>query len=315
MVCTTAFLHALRQRWPRAEIHVLANKYNRAVLEGSRDITAVHTYVYSKQCDRNDRRGRLNALIDRARQVFRLRRLAFDLVIVPNGGMHKNSIQFARQLRAKEYRWHDARTEFDDRKPEHVANRPIRHEALSGFALMPELPLASLDTLRLRVSPDAALRAKWEADLVLTGRPRVGLFVSNKAEQRRWDLRKWHELAQLLAECVDVVAFVDPGESRPIESLMPAHTRVVAPPTVSDLIAAMSVLDLVVSADSAPVHFASALGRPVVAMFEDRREKYLRWHPVGVPHVLLHTGRQVDDISVAQVAVAAHSLLDERVSA
>ena len=48
----------------------------------------------------------------------------------------------------------------------------------------------------------------------------------------------------------------------------------------------MSLLDIVVSADSAPVHLASALGLPVVALFEDRPEKYLRWHPLGVEHVI-----------------------------
>ncbi len=313
MVCTTAFLHALKGRWPQAEIHVLASKYNRAVLERNPDVTAVHTYVYSKQCERNDRPGRLIAMIDRFKLVMRLRRFAFDLVVVPNGGMHKNSVRFARQLRAKAYRWHDATTEFDDRKPEHAANRPIRHEALSGFALMPEFAPVDAESLRLRVFPEPALKAKWTSELAPKRRPRVGFFVSNNAESRRWDVRKWRELAEALAAQADVVIFRDPGDARVLDSSVPSATRVVSPPTASDLIAAISLLDVVVSADSAPVHFASALGVPVVAMFEDRPEKYLRWHPLGVPHVLLHAGPKVDDISVASVADATGTLLDERV--
>lgn len=312
MVCTTAFLHALKRKWPEAEIHVLASKYNRAVLERNPDVAAVHTYVYSKQCERNDRPGRFIAMIDRLKLVMRLRRLAFDLVIVPNGGMHKNSVRFARQLRGKATRWHDAATEFDDRKPEHAANRPMRHEALSGFALMPELAPVAAESLRLRLFPDPALKAQWEFGLAPKRRPRVGLFVSNKAESRRWDARKWRELADALAARVDVVIFRDPGDDRMLESSVASAARVISPPTVPDLIAATSVLDLVISADSAPVHFASALGVPVVAMFEDRPEKYLRWHPLGVPHMLLHAGPKVDDISVAQVADATRSLLDER---
>ncbi|TAM51608.1 MAG: lipopolysaccharide heptosyltransferase family protein [Paraburkholderia sp.] len=315
MACTTAFLHALKQRWPQAEVHVLANKINRAVLERNPDVAAVHTYVYSKQCERNDRAGKVNALLDRLRLVLRLRRFAFDLVIVPNGGMHKNSMQFARQLRAKAYRWHDAETQFDDRQAEHAAHRPMRHEALSGFALMPELAPVAPDALRLRVYPDAALQAKWETELAPKRGPRVGLFVSNKAEQRRWAAQKWHRLAEAMAERADVVIFHDPSDSRTFESIAPGLARVLSPPTVGDLIAAMSVLDLVISADSAPVHFASALGVPVVAMFEDRPEKYLRWYPLGIPHVLLRAGPKVDDISAAQVAAAARSLLDECVVA
>lgn len=315
LLCTTAFLHALKQRWPQAEIHVLANKYNRAVLERNPDVAAVHTYVYSKQFERNDRPGRLTALIDRLRLILRLRRLAFDLVVVPNGGMHKNSIQFARQLRAKVCRWHDAETEFDDRKPEHAATRPMRHEALSGFTLMPELEPIAADALRLRLFPDPAREAAWESDLGPKRRPRVGLFVSNKAEQRRWNSAKWGELADMLAARADVIVFRDPGDTRPPAPALAASTRVLAPSTVADLVAATSLLDLVVSADSAPVHFASALSVPVVALFEDRPEKYLRWHPLGVPHAVLRAGPTVDDISLAQVAAAARALLDERVAA
>jgi ADP-heptose:LPS heptosyltransferase len=99
-----------------------------------------------------------------------------------------------------------------------------------------------------------------------------------------------------------------------LESSVPSVAREISPATVPDLIAATSLLDVVVSADSAPVHFASALGVPVVAMFEDRPEKYLRWHPLGVPHVLLRAGPRVGDIAVGQVADATRSLLDERVA-
>lgn len=43
--------------------------------------------------------------------------------------------------------------------------RPIRHEALSGFALMPELGRVDIETLKLHVYPEPQLQAKWQADL------------------------------------------------------------------------------------------------------------------------------------------------------
>lgn len=308
MVCTTAFLNALKARWPDAEIHVLANAYNRSVLDGNPDVSAVHTYVYSKQCERNDRPGRLRAIVDRFRLILRLRRLKFDLLIVPNGGRHKNSIQFARQLGARDSRWHDEHTEFDDRAPEHAANRPIRHEALSGFALVPELGEVEAGKLRLRVYADASLRAQWLAALGPRRRPRVGFFVSNKAAERKWDARKWNQLASILAERADVIVFRDPADGVSAGRTNVAGVREVAPPTVPELIAAMSALDLVISADSAPVHLASALGLPVVALFEGRPEKWGRWYPLGVRNVVLHEGKCVDDIAVSAVERAAWSL-------
>jgi ADP-heptose:LPS heptosyltransferase len=312
IICTTPFIHALKRRWPNAEIHVLANKYNRAALDRNPDVSAVHTYVYSKQCERNVRPGRLRAICDRIALIRRLRKLKFDLLIVPNGGMNKNSIQFARQLNVKNCRWHNADTEFDDRKPEHVANRPIRHEALSGFTLTPELGPVDIDALKPVVYADASLRAKWGGEFGPKAKPRVGLFVCNKAATRRWDVEKWRRLAASLSRHAEAIIFCDPAEQQAAGQFAELAVRCVSPPTVPDLIAAMSSLDLVVTADSAPVHLSSALQLPVVALFEDRPEKYQRWHPLGVAHIALREGARVDDISFESVERACSALLDEQ---
>ncbi|RQS07604.1 lipopolysaccharide heptosyltransferase family protein [Burkholderia sp. Bp9002] len=309
MLCTTALLGALKRRWPGAELHVVANKYNAAVLAGNPDVHTVHTYVYSRQCERNDRPGRLRAFVDRLRLVRCLRRLRFDLAIVPNGGMHRSSIQFARQLGAKDCRWHDAATEFDDRQPEHCRTRSMRHEALSGFQLVPELGCAGVESLALSVHPERERQDAWHRLLGPRAKPRVGLFVSNKAAERRWHTDNWRELGQRLDERADVIVFRDPAVSHDDGAWSGSAARHVVPSSVADMFAAASLLDVIVSADSAPVHLGSALGVPVAALFEDRPEKYLRWHPLGVPHVILRAGATVDAIGVDAVERAVLHLL------
>ncbi|WP_145530187.1 glycosyltransferase family 9 protein [Yersinia alsatica] len=311
MICTTAFLHALKQRWPLAEIHVLANKYNREALSRNPDVSVVHTYVYSKQCERNQKAGRVQAIFDRLALIWQLRRLRFDLLVIPNGGMNKNSIQFAKQLNVVDSRWHTLATEFDDRNPEHVANRPIRHEALSGFALLPELGSVDINKLRLFIYPEPSLQAKWQAELGEKVRPRVGLFVSNKSPQRRWSWPKWQQLALNLSEQADIVVLYDPKEPPSEQQLATIKGRYLLTPSVDEFVAAISQLDVVISADSAPVHISSALQIPVVALFESRPEKYLRWYPL-VRHVLLHAGPQVEDITVDAVETATRTLLDNQ---
>ncbi|RKT98930.1 glycosyl transferase [Burkholderia sp. Nafp2/4-1b] len=315
MLCTTGFLGALKQRWPDAELHVVANRYNAAALAGNPHVHSVHTYVYSRQCERNDRPGRMRAFFDRLRLVRRLRRLRFDLVVVPNGGMHRSSIQFARQLRVKDCRWHDAESEFDDRKPEHVASRPMCHEALSGFRLVPELARTDLEGLALSVHPDSALQDTWYRLLGPRTKPRVGLFVSNKAAERRWPADRWRDLARRLEPVADVIVFRDPVMSAQAgaadDAWRDVNARHVAPPSVAELMAAASLLDAIVSADSAPVHLASALGVPVAALFEDRPEKYRRWHPLGVPHMILRAGPTVDAIGVDALERAVLHLLTQ----
>ncbi|WP_145555449.1 glycosyltransferase family 9 protein [Yersinia canariae] len=308
MICTTALLHALKQRWPSAEIHVLANKYNRAALARNPDVSTVHTYVYSKQCERNQQPGRLKGLLDRLALIWQLRRLRFDLLIIPNGGMNKNSIQFAKQLNVVDSRWHTPASEFDDRNPDHVINRPIRHEALSGFALLPELNSVDINTLKLHIYPDPELQAKWQIELGKSGRPRVGLFVSNKAPQRRWSWEKWQQLALKLSDQAEIVILYDPNDPPSEQQLASIKGQSLLTPSVDEFVAAASQLDVVISADSAPIHISSALQIPVVALFESRPEKYLRWYPL-TRHILLHEGLQVDDITVEAVETAARTLL------
>lgn len=294
MVCTTAFIGAMKQRWPEAEIHVLANRDNQEVLLNNPNVTQCHTYVYSKHTERNRRPGRLAALVDRFVLIRRLRCLRFDLLVIPNGGVHKNSIQFARQLNARDCRWHDAETGFDDRSPEHIAHRVLRHEALSGYALVPELGRVDINALRLQVYPAPDLQAKWCALLGTRTRTRVGLFIANKSAHRRWSLDKWCRLAATLSPDMELFVFYSPLEQPTIH----IDARCLVTPSVSELVAAMSLLDVVVSADSAPVHIGSALQIPVVALFEGRPEKYRRWYPL-VRHELLYAGPTVESISVS----------------
>lgn len=84
MLCTTPLLSALRNEYPRARICVLATRYNKVILEQNSDIDQVYTY----HPERNERPGRLNALLDRLRLIWRLRRERFDLILIPNGGRH-----------------------------------------------------------------------------------------------------------------------------------------------------------------------------------------------------------------------------------
>jgi len=316
MVCTTPLLHAIKARWSRAEIHVLASKYNSPVLVNNPSVSKVYHYVFSKHYEKNDRPGFLNYCKDRARLILTLRSMKFDLLVIPSGGMNKNAIRFARQLNIPDCRWHNSATEFDDRNNMHVANRTLVHEALSGFLLLPELDMPDIARLKLHVFPSQSRILSWQKILGDKNKPRVGFFVKNNSADRCWPLQKWQALSKALSEKCEIVVFNSPQKENAAARRESGHARwtEAATPTVSDLIAAMMHLDIVVSADSAPVHLASASGIPVVALFESRPEKYRRWHPIGVRYILLHEGRQVGDIACASVYAAVVKLLSENFS-
>ncbi|QTF06644.1 glycosyltransferase family 9 protein [Brenneria izadpanahii] len=311
MVCSTSLIHSLKQRWPMAEIHVLANKYNAPILDRNPDVQAVHHYVYSKKFEKNCRPGRLNAFIDRFKLICKLRSLNFDLLVIPNGGMNKSSIQFAKFLNVGDCRWHTEESGFDDRIESHIKERVMQHEVLSGYELVPELGSVDINDLKLYIYPDSALQKEWTETLGEKRNPRVGLFISNKSDARRWSWSKWHDLSLEYGAAADFVIFHAPGDRPASEQLKGINARCVSTHTVPDLIAAMSQLDVIVSADSAPVHIGAALQIPVVALFESRPEKYLRWYPLGVKHILIHEGPRVEDIRVEPVKEAIGLLLKD----
>ena len=311
MICTTPLLHALRRRWPQAEIHVLANKYNAHVLDNNSDIDEVHYYVYSKDHQKNLRPGFFNGVIDKIRLIVNLRKVKFDLLIIPNGEMHKSSVRFAKLLHIPDCRWHDADTEFDDRIPHHADTRPMEHEAFSGFNLLPELMKPQPDQLHLRIYPRTDLISLWRKRFKNKQKPTIGFFVSNNSVNCRWSWDKWQALTEKLAGSYQIIIFLAPQDHFSFSWMNGEDVLRVTTSTVSDLAAAMTHLNLIVSADSAPIHFASALQIPVVALFESRPERYKRWYPVGVKHILLHEGRKVEDIPVESVCSAVEELVNE----
>lgn len=240
--------------------------------------------------------------------IFKLRKSKFDMGVIPNGGMHKNSINFLRQLNISDVRWHTRKTEFDDRNENHVLNRAIMHECLSGFKLLPELNTPETDRLNFDIYPCADLRRHWLSKTESAKGGKVGLFVSNKSDERKWDVSRWINLMCLLDGKADFFIFHTPEDSIGSE-FSDSGATIMNTVSVQDMVAATSCMDLVVSADSAPVHLSSALHIPVVALFENRPEKYLRWYPVGVEYRLLKGERIVNDIEPDKVAEAINYFL------
>lgn len=317
LLCTTPLLSALKKAHPDCFIGVMVNKYNRAAVAENPNVDEIFEYVYSKQTERNRRPGLLNAIIQRIRLILDLRSRKFDYVIIPNGGMHKNSIQFARWLGAKRTLFNNAGTEFDDRKAEHCENRKIEHEVLSGFRIAGEL-VGGITPGPLHLNLPAALVSKMKSGLPNLLHPVVALHFSARVHERSWPYARWCELAAILAKHNTVVILGSPGmwEDPSYKDAMAVHclNGTAHPCPTADFIelaAALSLCDRVVCCDGGPVHIASALNKPVVALFENRPEKYRRWHPWAVPYqiALPRKGTAVESIEVADVVAAYEKLV------
>ena len=89
LLLTTPMLARLRQAWPDAQVHLLANDYNAWVVEGNADVDRV--WIYRRV--RTGNRISLTAAVGIILQNVQLRREHFDVAIVANGSESPRAIE------------------------------------------------------------------------------------------------------------------------------------------------------------------------------------------------------------------------------
>jgi heptosyltransferase III len=323
LVCTTPLIAALRKRYPEAHIAALVNSYNSAVLEGNRDVDAVH--VYTKLKHRLPGQSALGIIGARFRMLRELRREPFDYIILASAIFTRHGLRFARQLRRRHVVGFSNGNEPGAR---HVTIKvPIRdylhlHEVqvLALLARAIDVPDAEGP---LRIFPKERCVQEWQGRLPalrMHDRPWVAVHISARERERQWPVEKWNDLITgLTATGAGVVLIWAPGpESDPrhpgddekasrvlAASKGSALVRGAPTATLDDLIAVLRLCHAFVGADGGAMHIAAALGLPMVALFEGVVNKRYRWHPWRVPHELLasHT-RVIADIGVAELMEA-----------
>jgi len=78
-------------------------------------------------------------------------------------------------------------------------------------------------------------------------------------------------------------------------------------PTLQELIAAMSLSDLILSTDGGPMHLAAALDVPQVVLFGKTGQAH--WAPISEKCAILQHGQRADRISVEEVEAAASAVM------
>ena len=143
--------------------------------------------------------------------------------------------------------------------------------------------------MRVTLPQESMGRARAVRSTFFEGRePERCVFLNLSASKasRRWPAARWGRLAHDLADLgFHTVLCGGPGD----EELVPAALNAaegkasVLPITESypDFAAFLAMADIVVTADGSTVHLASALGKPVVALYSEARTA-TAWRPWGV---------------------------------
>lgn len=253
VILFTGLLESWHHAWPLAAIDVWVRKGNERLFSGHPFVREVRVWDKSRP-----RHARL------LREAKAIRRARYDVVV--NAHRHASSglITAASGARVRagfsSNPWSFALTH----RVQHVLDGG-QHEVERNHSLIaPWCP----DRRPPRLYPTEAVPEAWRGAIVLA--PASQWFT------KRWPPEKWVALINALRRAcpeVPVLLLGGPEDESLIHALMQraaAHPRLHRTPPKSSLAfaaAAIAQSATVVSNDSAPLHFASALGRPAVAVY------------------------------------------------
>ena len=311
LVCTTPLLTALRIRFPRARIGVLANSYNAPVLGGNQDIDDV--YAYRKLKHQVDSSA-ISTLAGRVGLLWTLRRKRFDLVVLAGGAQDSRGEKLARLLS----RGRIARSE-----PPVLGQHEVERTFTVARALGVEGPIPSL-----RVIADCNALARARRAIEQAGscgmRPLIGMHISARRPFQRWSAEGFARLAFALQEKhgAATMLFWSPGpenhpehpgdddKAKSIVDEVAGKASMIPWPTTAlgDLIGGLAACDALVCSDGGAMHIAAGLGKPIVCFFGDSSVD--RWRPWGTRHIVVQAdSHRVADLSLADVTGATAALL------
>lgn len=283
VLLATPVIHALARVLPGAIVDVYVNRETLPMLDGHPNIDGYHLL------DRGVRkRGRFAAWREEWRLLRAIRSARYDLVLNLTDG---DRGRYAAMASGAPIRVGYARRDGPVRGYTHLVKRPLtpRHvveqnlDALRRIGIVPD----SADLPLHLAIPDAA-RLAVRARLAAAGLAPRGFFLLHPAS--RWLFKCWPEdkvadLARRIAQAGWPVVLTGAPDAR--ESQMVARIRhLIAPVPVLDLSGQLTLKELAAviddaaclfTVDSVPLHIASALQRPAVALYGPSSE--VEWGP------------------------------------
>ena len=284
-VLMTPALRALRERFPGAELHVLAPE----------EIAPLYQHLpwLNRVWAMPRRRGRAS-LAETWPLLRALRREHFDRSV--DFASNDRGAILSRLIGAQRRLGWDERGGFLGRRfcyNERVPSSPgLQHESarlahlLSGWQIPPPASLAA------EIRPDPELAGTCRK--IIPRARTIICHVASSQPRKEWPLAHWAEFHRLATAAGRAVVFTTARGER--EAALMTELQRLAPnagilPQIPELALFLAVLaraGVFVSGDTGPLHFAAGLGVPTVSLFGPTPPE--RWAPVGAQHQVLTAG-------------------------
>lgn len=323
LICTLPLIASIRKLQPKARIDLLVNSYSAPVVANNPDVDNV--WIYTKTKHKDIGQSTIMVYWHRLWLTLKLRSLCYDWLVLANVGYDSRPLRWAKQVGAKRVVGFVDAAHVDQDKvltdPIPLVRGEVRHEVeyvmqlLQPFGAVTDIPAA-----RITPEPNALAAARRQLRPVGDAKPLIGINISARLPSQQWPAERFIELIHQLQAEARCVLFWAPGsqsnaghpgdDEKAAEILKACAGADITPyPTqsLSQLIAGISVTDLLVTADGGALHIGAACNKPTVALFGDSDSK--QWYPWHVPHIILHPeSRDVRSITAQQVSEAVHAL-------
>ncbi|WP_286236634.1 glycosyltransferase family 9 protein [Neptuniibacter halophilus] len=318
LVCTTPMLTLLRQRYPDAEITLLACSYNAPILENCPDIDDLCFYVKAKH---RGTRSRFSIYLERFRLLRRLRRKQIDLAILATPSPDRHGLKLARQAGA-------ARIIGVDDGSLGIKDA-VTPDSLEGLHQVEKICRIAgfkdkaIPALSLAATPEEQQYARQQ--LANSGATQLeqgiaAFHISARKACNQWPAEKFAELINAYRAGSDRPVMLlwspgsqhdpqHPGDDEKLEQLLQLTDQVdnIIPfrtENLRQLVGALSLAQIMVCSDGGAMHVASGLGVPVVALFGYPGAD--QWRPWG-QHRIMHK-EPLTDLTSAEVLDAMQQL-------
>jgi ADP-heptose:LPS heptosyltransferase len=315
LICTTPAIHAVREKYPDAKIGILVNTYNADVVRNNPDIDEIYVYEKAKHVPE---KNKFSVWLDNLKVLIKIRKEQYDVAI----GCGAYSPRLARYtfLTGATARIGYLPKTIDKSKsyniPLHEPEKPL-HEVERIFNLLSPLSInGAPSSLRIFPVDEEVQKVKdfLNASNVAVEKPIIAFHISSRRPENRWPVDKFIELGNLIIKKHNANIMLlwspgskknpyHPGDDENAEIIM---NSVESKPTaykttrLRELIAALSLSDIVVCCDGGAMHIAAALGKPIVTIWGSTNPD--RWRPWGVKHVILQDeSKKAENISIETV--------------
>ena len=266
-VLSSTVIHPLRQHFPNSHITFLVGPHAANLFTNDPQLNA--TLVY-------DNRGQHQGFYGRLKLIKSLRSQKFDLVVNLRDSL------IARCIGAEH--WGLVRGD----RNRHAVKRYLDVLANYGVDITNEHPHLHLTEAELTEAQHLLTEAEINSENLI-----IAIHPGGNWQYKLWSAKKYAELADLLTEKYDatILLFAGPNERKlqsQVADLMNSQPIIIDTDNLREVAALIASCNIYIGNDTGPMHIASAVGTPVIALFGSTN--HIRSGPYGDKHTVVQSG-------------------------